>query len=275
MRPHAVPLDSAAGMFDSAKIVYQVDAGQLCEPLAMARIEGQLVSYEQTPSAPLPNHSTGKLTVEYPHPQGKPGFALARVDVISRVPAPTQADKSTAKLLAHGIEWGWRKVVPETNPADMSSETWTLDIPKSHFDLAVGQLNNTGYFTVAKHGAPGVEIQTRLDGKTLDKRWRRVPELDALMLRARNAGQLVAYHRATSDNSRRPQEFASVAAYKNSNFPAAPPQSAIVQGPTPPAPPPATNRLGVPIPTPESAKATPTPAQQFGRFPAAAEIVRR
>lgn len=275
VRPHSVALDSAAGMFDSAKIVYHVDAGRLCEPLAMARIEGQAVSYEQKPTSPLPNYSTGKLTVEYPHPLGKPGYALARVEITSRTPPAVETEKSSVMLLARELGNGLRKVVPESNPTDVSSETWTLDIPKPQFDHAVGQLNSTGYFTIAKHEAPGVEIQTRLDGKTLDKRWRQVPELDVLILRVRNAGQLVSYHRASGDAVRRPPELSTVASYRKANFPmAAPPQTTVAQSAPPQAAPPPTNRLGVPVPTPEAAKYTPPRAQQFAQFPAAA-VVRR
>ena len=52
-------LDSMAGLYDKAQVVYKLDASQLCEPMAMARIEGQLVAYEERSTAPVPNSAVG------------------------------------------------------------------------------------------------------------------------------------------------------------------------------------------------------------------------
>src|SRR5271168_1909979 len=79
-------LDSMAGLYDRASIVYRLDASQLCEPLAVARIEGQLVAYQELPTAPVANSAVGTLTIKYPHPAGVPNCALAEVVIETRKP---------------------------------------------------------------------------------------------------------------------------------------------------------------------------------------------
>ncbi|HEY5311707.1 MAG TPA: hypothetical protein VIK18_04285, partial [Pirellulales bacterium] len=39
-------VDTAGGMYDKAAISYKLDASRLGEPMALARIEGQLVRYD-------------------------------------------------------------------------------------------------------------------------------------------------------------------------------------------------------------------------------------
>ena len=85
-----MPLDASAGFYESASIVYRLDAGKLEQPLDVARVEGQKILYEQVASSPLAEQSMGTLTITYPHPGGRPGMAQAMFAIDS---APGQAAK--------------------------------------------------------------------------------------------------------------------------------------------------------------------------------------
>src|SRR4051812_19655544 len=61
-------LDSRAGLFETAALVYRLDAGRQTAPLSVTRVEGQHVSYDEVPSSPLADQSVGTLSVTYPHP---------------------------------------------------------------------------------------------------------------------------------------------------------------------------------------------------------------
>src|SRR5690606_19975863 len=62
-------------------ITYELDAGKLNVPLAVARIEGQSVSYDQLPGSLWPERTVGKLHVTYPHADAPEGCARAEVRI--------------------------------------------------------------------------------------------------------------------------------------------------------------------------------------------------
>jgi hypothetical protein len=216
-----VPIDSAAGLFDTAKIEYKLDAGQLNLPLAVTRVEGQLVSYDQVPSDPRRDSSIGTLKIEYPHPEGRQGYARARLEISSTAPnagsAPTPASSekndSTWSKVAHTMNPKrlWTAATERTAKVD---EAWELDIPRARLDKAITSLNQAGYFDSKSKGIDGVAINAKVDGKQLNKSWQQVPDLNELMLEVRNQGRLVAYTRPAGDPAT-PNQPSSIAAYQH------------------------------------------------------------
>jgi len=197
-----VAMDSAAGLYDSASLEYKLDAGQLNLPLAVTRVEGQLVSYDQVPSSPGRDTSVGTLKVQYPHPAGRPGFARARLEITSKATKPgATATAATSS--------SWSKAAQAVNPKRLWSKTsagsaevdevWEFDVPRAQLDNVVASLNRTGYFDSRQQGSDGVEVVAKVDGKTVKKTWQQVPELNELMLSVRNQGRLVSYQRPAAE----------------------------------------------------------------------------
>lgn len=189
-RSQQMPLDASAGLYDRATLEYRLDAGRLNSPLAVARIEGQLVSYDQLASPPVADHCIGTLKIQYPHPEGRLSAARVTLEVVA------QAHASAAAAGAN-VTW-WRRWLPggsspATHPA--ASEVWQLDIPKGELDALVARLQGQGFFEAAAPAGSGVQLSLNLNAAHLSKPWTPVPELDTLMLRARSQGRLVNYTR--------------------------------------------------------------------------------
>ena len=89
-----VPLDASSGLYDRAVLTYRLDAGKLGQPLDVVRVEGQRVSYEQVASSPLPDESIGTLSIEYPHPAGRSGYALVGNMCSQTKPQTTRHEKA-------------------------------------------------------------------------------------------------------------------------------------------------------------------------------------
>ena len=212
-----VEMDSAAGLYDSASLEYKLDAGQLNLPLAVTRVEGQLVSYDQVPSSPSRDTSVGTLKVQYPHPAGRKGYARARLEIVSKAPkteaAPAETTTST-----------WGKVSQTVNPkrlwasatsgSSKVDEVWEFDVPRAQLDNVVAGLNRSGYFDPRQKGSEGVAIVAVVDGKTVKKQWHQVAELNELMLSVRNQGRLVSYTGPANDHGMS-QGAASLAVYEH------------------------------------------------------------
>lgn len=181
----AVRRDSAAGLYETGSLEYRLDASRLNLPLTITHVEGQLVSYDHTASNPEPGDSTGTLKLVYPHPSGRKDLALARVTIVSKLPAPTQAPATADRAAAELLSAGGAPV----------QETWELDISRAEMDRIVAQLNASGYFEKKSKRAPGVNVAARLDGREIEKDWDQSPELDQLMVRVRRQGQLVGMER--------------------------------------------------------------------------------
>ncbi|HEX4130730.1 MAG TPA: hypothetical protein VHZ24_11865 [Pirellulales bacterium] len=217
-RQDRVRLDSAAGIYDSAHVTYRLDASKLCEPMAIAKIEGQLVSYQDNPSSPVAGSARGVLTVDYPHPAGRVGFARCRVVIESHpVPIPT-SPKSTTAHVTGSVESGLKSLKSPWSRNDMIYESWTLDVPKIELDRAIGQVNESGFFSgkmANGEKVAGVDIDVTLDGAHVHRQWRTVGGLDELMLHVRRAGQLESYRRPEGMAQNLSPRFTSVLAYQD------------------------------------------------------------
>lgn len=200
-------VDMAGGMFERAAITYKLDASRLGEPMALARVEGQLVSYDPQPSAPEAGTAVATLKVIYPHPDGLAGFAQAEVTVHSKLSKAMFKAAAKDPALA-GPKWK----VTGLKDDELDYEIWRFDLPKLELDRAIGSLSETGFFNRGPAAEAGVEIDARLDNVHRNKGWKQVAGLDAVMLRVRRSGQLVSYRRAPSVAAR-PQST-SVDAYR-------------------------------------------------------------
>lgn len=200
-------IDTAGGMYDRATIDYKLDASRLCEPMALARVEGQLVSYDHQPTAPEAGTAVATLKVIYPHPDGLADYAQAEVRIESRLSKAIlkAAEKEPALL---GPKWK----VAGLKADEIDYELWRFDLPKIELDRGIGSLTETGFFSIAPTGDTGVEVDVRMDNVHRKKGWKQVAGLDAIMLRVRKSGQLVSYRRTPSVAGR--PSFASVDAYR-------------------------------------------------------------
>jgi hypothetical protein len=201
-----VPLDSSAGLFDKARLSYQVDTDRINTSAATGR-EGRLVSYHQGPAAHLPVNARASVDIRYPHPEKRAGMARVEVRIASHG-GSKPADAAAWKR--------WWLVTRDAVPGlkgDATTEIWTLDIPKSELATIVSRLNSSGYFA-GYEKSEGTEIATELDGSKVAKSWHQLPELDTLIVRVRTEGRLVSSSKAP-DKPQAKESFASVAFYRS------------------------------------------------------------
>ncbi len=259
LQPRTVRIDSTIGMYQMAKLTYRIDAGKLSEPVNVANIKGKQVSYEQKPSGPYADRSIARLAIEYPHPGGKPGFALAEVIVEARKPpaATPPSKKSTWRRLADDMhQMLTQNGLPGVKMADGIYEAWSLDLPRADLDGVISQLSQTGYFHLAGNPSPGVNVSCKIDGQRCDKQWGHVIALDELVERVRNEGQLVSYTRPLDDEPLKPAGAQPV------RFAATwPPAGAVPTAPGPrggnsPSGDWVANQAGAPAPQPRSSRGT-------------------
>lgn len=202
--PSTVRIESVAGMYQRVSINYRVDGGQLSEPLTVARISGQKVTQERLPSSPYPDHSLARLSIRYPHPDGKAGYALGELVIESRTPpnAEAQAKKAFWQQWVDAAASTARDIIPGVKPADGVYEAWAMDIAKGDLDRVIAGLSQSGYFVNPSKTAVGVELAARLDSFEAHKHWTREPELDNLMQRVQREGRLVSYERPVDSRGR-------------------------------------------------------------------------
>jgi len=179
--------------FASAAITYRLDP----QPLAQAppaASETQLVSYTpETPRQMVPQKMQ-LLSLKYPHPNGRKGYALAEVVVAD--PSAGEADKAGGWL--DGVRRVTRDYLPGMAYGDGIESAWALDVPIAEVDGLIHGLDAQGYFGNASVPVPGVELSARVNGLGFQKQWHAVPELNALIARVRREGRLVS-HREAAD----------------------------------------------------------------------------
>jgi len=187
-----VPLDASTGFYQSASLTYHLDAGKLQQPLHVARIAEQKVSYEQLASSPLPEQSVGTLTLTYPHPGGRTGFAQAKFSLDSARPESKKKSSS----------WNpWSKKPATPAPTALSGnqaevhELWTLDLPAAESDGYFKVLSSHSFYNTERGTQGGVRLSVNINGSQISKQWDQIPELNQLIQRIRSQGQLVEYRR--------------------------------------------------------------------------------
>lgn len=207
---HKVPLDAASGFYGDAQLTYRLDAGKLGQPLDVVRVEGQQVSYDQVATSPLADESIGTLSILYPHPNGKAGYALARFVLESARP-----ERARASTL-------WNPFANPTNVAQAPTalagtqpdvhETWELDIASGESDQIFKMLNGVGFYNSDRPGG-AARITVKMHGNHQSKNWDQLPALNLLIQRVRAEGRLVAYTRPTAGGRASGGPIASTVAY--------------------------------------------------------------
>ena len=196
---------------ETAEIEYRLDASQLHTPVAVARVEGQQVCYEEVASSLLPDRTVGTLKIVYPCADAPIGFARAEVQVTTDpLPKMTQLDETQTKSRS----WLSRFGKPKDAEGDAVKETWAFDLPKQDLDALLNRLATPGSVTIPKKGDPAAgTISTLFNQRRSAGNCQPIPELDALMRRVRNEGHLVAYSNPLSTHSTT-TEPASLVAYR-------------------------------------------------------------
>jgi hypothetical protein len=212
LRTPETHIGAAAGVFDAVQITYQQSSGPVAKPAEPAS-GVQLASY----SAPLPAaqptggpHKIRTLSLQYPHPDGRVGFALAEVVVEKplapsappgQMPDNSRAAESVKSTL--GLSWFsnlLRDNLPGVAFADGVEEAYALDIPIAEVDQIVRALDAQGYFA-DREPVPGVipaggpMLATRVNGLAVQRQWRSAPELNELVWRVRSEGTLVSHRK--------------------------------------------------------------------------------
>lgn len=188
--PLAADAQTVAPAKDTApnqvQLCYQLDAGALGIPMALSSVAARQVSYREVTTAPWAGNAVGMLTAQYPHPAQRPGMALVSVVIRYRESSTTTGG---------ALRQMWRELWTENSPSIGRSEmheAWVLDIPRAELDGLVARLREGGFFDQPAAGQDAIELTATIDGHEVTKTWHQVPELDALMHRARLAGQLIS-----------------------------------------------------------------------------------
>ena len=185
-------IGAAVGVFDAVQIAYQQSSGPAAKP-AEAASGVQLASY----SAPFPTakptggpHKIRTLSLQYPHPDGRVGFALAEVVVEkplapNALPGQTPNNSSPAEPVKSTLGLSWfsnllRDNLPGVAFADGVEEAYALDIPIAEVDQVVRSLS-TRRAILPTARAPGVipaggpMLATRVNGLAVQRQWRSAP----------------------------------------------------------------------------------------------------
>lgn len=171
--------------YEKVRINYRADSARLAA-LALPRSGAQLASYD----AGLPPCSLGTLEVRYPHPRLGAEWALVVATFEAGPETPGSALESTS--LIKRMWSGAKDELPGLKGTHWSHEKWALDIPKWQLDRIVGQVRESGFFHARKVVSPEIFLAAQVDGLGSRKNWQSFVELDALLLRAREQGQLLA-----------------------------------------------------------------------------------
>jgi hypothetical protein len=209
-----MPLDASAGFYESANIVYRLDAGKMEQPLDVARVEGQKILFEQVASSPLAEQSIGTLTVTYPHPGGRPGVAQVKFAIDS---IPGKAPKPAATR-----SWNPLSRKPPTPPKPTAlvtsqpeiHEMWVLDIPAAESDQYFKLLAAQSFYNTERPGTGAAQLTVTINGSQVRKPWEQVPQLGALAQRVRRDGRLVAYSRPAAQAGMAEGAIASLEVYR-------------------------------------------------------------
>jgi hypothetical protein len=203
-----VPLDAATGFYQAASLTYRLDAGKLQQTLDVARIESQNVRFEQVASSPLPHQSVGTLSVIYPHPGGRAGFAQAKFTLESGQGKPKKSSSWNpfAKKAA--------QPTVTTSQAEIHEE-WVLDVPSAESDQLFKLVCSESFFNNQHPDAVGTQLTVNINGRQVQKNWEQIGELNTLAQRVRRDGQLVSFVRPPTPPGWQPSQITSTKAYSD------------------------------------------------------------
>jgi len=136
----------------------------------------------------MPSCALGTLTIRYPHPQGRSGFALVTTNF-----RPAYSEIGTMKRTTWSkIQCKLKGCQAESDKLSPPLEVWTMDFPKWQLDAIVGKLTNSYLFDKrVGTSKPDVFLSVRLDTRSIGKNYKAIPKLDALVMRTCTQGRRV------------------------------------------------------------------------------------
>jgi hypothetical protein len=140
------------------------------------------------------------LTIAYPHPAGKAGYArveLVEESVLPTGTSPAEADEGWMARLRRST----RNVMPGVRLADGVSGAWAIDLRISQVNLLLYHLDQQGFFGTTVPAVPETSLAATVNGVPFERPWSQVAELEALAARVRREGSLVSHGERTGDFS--------------------------------------------------------------------------
>jgi hypothetical protein len=174
---------ATAKQFNEVSITYRTESDRV--NLAAAGHSGptQMVSFQQPSPGLLPNVTTTTLHIQHPHPDGIPGYARARVVVRANGAEASKGSSIWGRLTGGSDDQG-----AGSHNAQII-EAWLLDIPAWQVNGIMTKLQEENFFRRAKVLGADTFLAVKADGAGFGKKYRSLPELDALILRARHEGR--------------------------------------------------------------------------------------
>jgi hypothetical protein len=134
------------------------------------------------------------LSIKYPHPDGRAGYALAEAVVGDLSEESETVEPPWVARLATFA----RDTLPGMAFGEGIKEAKAFDIPVSDLEAVLDRLGEEGYFHQPNSLPSPVELAVEVNGHRQDKPWRRVVELDRLYSDVRAKGSLVAFRQSAS-----------------------------------------------------------------------------
>lgn len=191
--PKTVGTEAPAVDYREVQLTYDV-SGQYREiPLETGAIQPASAQ-----SKTLERWSAAKLSIQYPHPEGKADLARATLRLSGHVSKPTQTPRRgtspTGATLSElpdlfATEGGEDFALPSAR----DDEIWVLDFPKQQLDLLMADLRHNGFFDSQTRPDPGTRLEVSLEGRRTTKAWTPEPRLDDFVARVHEEGRLSGF----------------------------------------------------------------------------------
>ncbi len=185
--------DTPASEFREVQLTYDV-SGQYREiPLETSAV--QLTGGGQKT---LERWSSAKLSIQYPHPDGKADLARATLRLSGHVTRPASSPGSghspTGATLSELPElFGSESGEDFALPSARDDEIWVLDFPRQQLDLLMADLRHNGFFDSQTRPDPGTRLEVTLEGQRTAKSWTPEPRLDDFVARVHEEGRLSGF----------------------------------------------------------------------------------
>jgi hypothetical protein len=189
----AATSDAPAVDYKEVELTYNV-SGQYREiPLELGAVQPA-----SSQSKTLERWSAARLSIQYPHPEGKADLARATLRLSGHVSKPASSPRSghapTGATLSElpdlfGSESGDEFALPSAR----DDEIWVLDFPKQQLDLLMADLRRNGFFDSQTRPDPGTRLEVSLEGHRTAKAWTPEPRLDDFVARVHGEGRLSGF----------------------------------------------------------------------------------
>lgn len=152
------------------------------------RVESPAEKSKQSGELSGPARKTRLLSLKYPHPKCKPGYA--RVELV----VETSSDRAETDSATSRISKSLEDLLPGVKLGTGIDEAWTLDIRKEHVHRLLDDLEQQGFFIepATSRGSDVTLVVERADSR-MARGWSRVSELDRLVRQVREKGALVSH----------------------------------------------------------------------------------